>query len=51
MPMDSFQEQLNLSPDNCPGTTREPGEHGVSGGVALSRSYILSSGVISSKQH
>ena len=23
--MDSFQEQLNLSPDNCPGTTREPG--------------------------
>ena len=23
--MDSFQEQLHLSPDNFPGTTREPG--------------------------
>ena len=23
--MDSFQEQLDLSPDNCPGTTQEPG--------------------------
>ena len=52
--MDSFQEQLHLSPDNFPGTTREPGAKTVNWGGAVTplvcergRSFYSSSKIMS----